>query len=354
MKAKKYYVIIDTNQLGRYSSNNRLICKDLNFIAIQKDLFQSFVLFIKKNSLTKQVKIVIPKMVFEELKKQQVRYFNSCIQKMKNIAERLEAFNVKYDIPTIDYEKHLDIKISAFIGKYDIDVPDFPNNQVFPKLVNKVLNKEKPFYKKGGKDAGFKDAIIWESILEYAEHHKDGDYIFHTADKDFDCPELKSEFNDKTGRDINIISKLSEIKEYMDKVLQLKLGLDFIVSSFTETFQNNLYRLLIENFYQIVIDDEIYNIFDFGQGFKLLDISSLPNNMYEMLISFNVIHETPYTGYGVVDEIYTPYEANTQEGLLLLKVKRKADNRIILEGHKFIDIDLVGNSEIPKIILSKI
>lgn len=77
---------------------------------------------------------------------------------------------------------------SRFIAKYSVRVITHPND-IFQELLRKALAKEPPFsaVKANGKefsDAGFKDAVLWESLLNEARKDdtltilfsKDGDF----------------------------------------------------------------------------------------------------------------------------------------------------------------------------------
>ena len=61
-----------------------------------------------------------------------------------------------------------------------------PSDDRFKGIVKRAFDKAPPF---GGKeknsDKGFKDALIWESILEFVLLHRQADIIFYTKDNGF-------------------------------------------------------------------------------------------------------------------------------------------------------------------------
>ena len=57
----------------------------------------------------------------------------------------------------------------------------------YKSIVNRALKKNPPFEGKDKKsDKGFKDALIWESILDFASQHTNAEIIFYSKDNGFD------------------------------------------------------------------------------------------------------------------------------------------------------------------------
>lgn len=350
MASQKYSIIVDTNMLGYYKRDN-LICSNFNYLAVCKEMFLGLIRFLKDNGLTQNISIVVPKVVFEELKKQQEKSYLTQLIKLKGSFSKyadLPGFNL--EIPDLNYSKHLEQKSGGFVSKYGITQLDYPDNGVLPKLISRVLNREKPFYKKeSNKDSGFKDALIWESILDYAERHKEEEIIFLTKDTDFKDAKLSQEFKERTGRDLKVIDNLTDIKTFLDETQQLNLDFAWIRNSFSQTIRETLYRVLRENFDGIAVNGCLFRVRDFRVGKDLIDINRTDKGRYELRVMIRVRHETTYTGYGVVDDIYEPYEEYESAGVALLNVEKTEKGELILAGMKFEGIELIGNKEIGTI-----
>ena len=66
-----------------------------------------------------------------------------------------------------------------------IEIPIASNNR-FESIVNRAFSKLPPFEGKGKKsDKGFKDALLWESVLEFALQHHNSKIIYYSKDNAF-------------------------------------------------------------------------------------------------------------------------------------------------------------------------
>ena len=58
-----------------------------------------------------------------------------------------------------------------------------PNNKCFTRIVERAFEKKAPFEgKEKNSDKGFKDVLIWESILELVEINPKSEIIFYSQD----------------------------------------------------------------------------------------------------------------------------------------------------------------------------
>ena len=134
--------------------------------------------FVKENNLSEFIHIAIPEFVFEELLQQKQDTFKDDLGIVTSSFERLKTLEeVKIENLEIP-DKDLDIKsklrplAEAFLKENDIILIKFKEEDktiIFNKIIDRAINKKNPF--KGGKnnnsDAGFKDTLIWEAILNY-------------------------------------------------------------------------------------------------------------------------------------------------------------------------------------------
>lgn len=218
----KTYLIFDSNALrvgekqmeyGHFAIHNRLT-----------DLINK----IEKNDLSDNYEIMIPKIVIEELKKQQMETFKASYNELKNLYKKMEKlyFLNLNEITEMNYSKTIEKLISQFLSNNNINILDICKESKFSNIVNRALEKKAPFRgTSGNSDKGFKDALIWESLLEFGESNK-ANYIYITKDKDFlkRQNELRMEFSEVTKKEIIFMEaeELEKTPNMIDKVINNK------------------------------------------------------------------------------------------------------------------------------------
>lgn len=123
-------------------------------------------------------------------------------EKMEDEFRELTSWYKKYKYLIDSRNKIPNNKIEALIEKENSTLKEYANvinvprtKEVLDKVINNSINRVAPFSKRDSKkgDAGFKDALIWESILLSEELDKCDFFYFFTCDNDFikdDCKEL--------------------------------------------------------------------------------------------------------------------------------------------------------------------
>jgi|GEM_PF-5576552 len=348
MSLKKYEIIIDTNGLGDYD-NGHLKTDNLKFLSINKAVYKGLISFLQDNALKEQFKIVVPKIVFEELKQQQIEIYNGQLNKLEDTFSKFKVFpEFQMIVPSFDYNSHLETKIEVFTDKYEIDVIDYPPDSCLKKIIKRSINKEKPFYKKG-KDSGFKDTIIWESIIAHAKNTPNTIFMFFSKDKDFDDENLKKEFSKETGAKLMIFDSLANLKIEIDKLNSLKLDFERIRTEYEQTFFPKIIRILRsgqldyvewmgpekeESPYQTGYPAQI-----FSRDNKIIDINHIENNQYEIACTVTICHDTQYTEWAQVVKEYAPYAEEITTEKISVRIEKK-DNAykiktIVLDDLRF-------------------
>ncbi len=179
-KVVKTYIIFDTNIL--YMRDY----KDFSVFKF-KSIYDEVQGKIERSNVIDRFELRIPEITIKELFKQQLQSYSTHVETMKNSYLKFEQI---YDIDlkideNFDYENFLEKKKEQYISSNAISILPICREEKFVRIVERALNKEAPFEGKDKQsDKGFKDALIWESLLEFAEMN-DGEYIFFTADKGF-------------------------------------------------------------------------------------------------------------------------------------------------------------------------
>lgn len=217
----KTLVAYDTNSLRNLEAGD-LAYKTFSFGKAFKDT-QAFII---ASGLEQYVSVAISELVIEELKIQKARKYKEDIEELKSIATRLAGMphvpEGSIVIPDIQFNCHTYVEEEAqkFIQSLStqiIKIKDEDSSSILRSMIAKVVQEKAkaPFKPPLGKDnkikdAGFKDNVIWESLMHY-EFVKDFDkVIFVTEDNGFDG--CQAEFIDKWNKHFKIVKNSSELR----------------------------------------------------------------------------------------------------------------------------------------------
>lgn len=140
----------------------------------------------------------ITESVFGEILQQRKEYFKRAVE---NLNKALKPFGK-------DIEISKDINFETDLRKYlddnNIKILPHPSNEIFPRIIQRAIEKRLPFKpvnenknnKSGGSDKGFKDVLLWETLLNFDyETKRIGKIFLITANsKDFPINELLPEW----------------------------------------------------------------------------------------------------------------------------------------------------------------
>lgn len=192
-----FYVIFDTNIL--YKTYNKHA--DFNEFSFGTT-FESIINRINELDIYERVNVVVPSVVWKEMIEQEI---SSHDVKLDEFKERIK----KWKFPEItitskngfDYSNYVKQKVEEYRSKLSSNVNHIinlplPTSNRFDSIVSRAFDKKPPFEGIDKKsDKGFKDALLWESILEFAGNSRDSQYILYSKDKIF-SEELENEFNE--------------------------------------------------------------------------------------------------------------------------------------------------------------
>ena len=163
---------------------------------------------IERHDVTDRFEQLIPEITISELFQKQTQAYKKEYEEIKKIYKKFEHM---YSVDLVfesefEYEKFIEEKKQSYILQKGIKILPICGEGRFHKIVERALDKKAPFEGVDKQsDKGFKDALIWESMLEFAEKNE-GTYLFFTGDKRFKG-ELELEFKDFTGNNIFIFGK---------------------------------------------------------------------------------------------------------------------------------------------------
>lgn len=292
MKYDKVNIYFDTNSLEDYSPRT-ITTKGNNksFMKLSEFRFPSYYYeiekFIQDNNLQDKIEILIPEIVWMELEKHMLNQYSqdlanlsSCIKEYKDIFSDLIEIN--YEFKEKEYKKYLSTIMEDFLDNPKTSakiVPCPKDSACITRIIRNAMYTKAPFSvahkdKKEYSDAGFKDALITETVLS---NRKDNVLIiFVSMDNDF--KNVFDEIEDivicneeeQKNRKSKIIEILSEQFLIREKVIQKEISQnDYMLEELiAQTFLNIQQDYKFEKFESIkeLIDEEdekiLLNIWD--------------------------------------------------------------------------------------------
>jgi hypothetical protein len=196
-----YYIFIDTNLVRSNKGIQKIFQSQFfeNIIILRDFINHSF-------SDEKEIEIIIPELVARERYYQKTSALQKDFQSFFHIFKEFEhplydeLFKVYEKLPTI--VENFGLKT---LSQNKVKITEPFNPKYLDRIISKTIHHEAPFEQN---DKGFKDTLIWYSILEYAKKNTVKEktfWVFFTNDKVFNFDVLKKEFFKETGKEILIL-----------------------------------------------------------------------------------------------------------------------------------------------------
>ena len=192
---QEYFVIFDTNVLYHpYSKRADFTSFSFN------STFENVVGFINQLDIYEHVTIVVPSIVWREMETQIIEAHQLKLKEFREKASKLIFPEITVeDQGDINYADFIHPVIEVYRKNLSSNINSVIELQIasearYQSIVERAFAKRPPFEGKDKKsDKGFKDAILWESILEFVFQHDTAKVIFYSMDNVFGC-ELEQEF----------------------------------------------------------------------------------------------------------------------------------------------------------------
>lgn len=213
-----YCLIFDTNALFQAYD------KKANFTTFSFNAtFEHVVDMIEQLDIYEYVTIAIPSVVWSEMEKQIIEKHDELLVTYKSTISKKQfpEYSIQEN-PTINYPEYIKIKIEEYKkeisgrGNSVIEIP-IASNDRFESIVNRAFSKLPPFEGKDKKsDKGFKDALLWESVLEFALKHRNSKIIYYSKDNAFGEFLLKEFTESVSDSSLFICKNESEVKTQLE------------------------------------------------------------------------------------------------------------------------------------------
>lgn len=260
----KTLIVLDTNKL-RYTQAGGISYSKFEF---SKE-FQNLKSFIDNNNLSEVIHIAVPRIVLQELMKQKIEQYNDDLNRFSQITQRLTGIpNVKLNnicLPSEDFDcqNHLVPLLDAFIIKQGILIIDLPENEqgnILKKTIQRAIERQAPFKQS---DTGFKDVIVWESIINYPELDQYDKVILITGDSGFN-DHCKSEFEQNINKYISIQSSTELAIIDLNKDYEDLIKRNEPFASISRDYFRDYINGKISKLNSVSIDGEDRNVNDLG------------------------------------------------------------------------------------------
>lgn len=163
---------------------------------------------IEVNDLYSDVNLVIPQIVIDELYQQQKEEYSEAVSKLSKIKVPNVTISFPDDYDAICKTLFDEVLDSMKNGMVKIVVAPYPPNDALSNMIDKVIHKAAPFEGKDKQsDKGFKDALIWETVIAYKKAHSDAKIFLYSQDGRLTDKQLEEEFQRRFGDSITMVRK---------------------------------------------------------------------------------------------------------------------------------------------------
>jgi PIN domain len=206
----KTLIVFDTNSL-RKTDSGEVLYSSFSFGKPYEVINE----YITANNLHGDVILAVSALVIDEIKLQMERSYAKDLQKLKDTKRRLSGLpHITEELIGIPQEEfncfeYVEQKSGEYLRANNyvrlLSYKEEQSKEILAGLINRVHNSKPPFFKTTQhSDAGFKDSVIWETLLHYDEVENFNKVILFTKDKGFEgCEE---EFIAKWNRHFKIIT----------------------------------------------------------------------------------------------------------------------------------------------------
>ncbi len=283
----KTLIVFDTNML-REILDNEVTYNNFSFGSAYDEISK----FINDNGLKNDIELTVSTMVIEELKNQKKRTYLKDISDLKKIAKRLEglphisANSIVIPDDTFDCETFVEENAKQFIENNGINTLVYKeehSTSILTNMIKKVATIDKPkspFAISGSyKDAGFKDGIIWETLMHYEKVEEFDKIIFLSKDGDYK-DNCIVDFKTKWNRHIQIEKDKNNVIALLNTDYELQIN-ERVIYDFTQSdyFKDYLFDQL-KNKTEIIVEDVNYKIENFEVLNTCSNITRIPPNEY--------------------------------------------------------------------------
>ena len=176
---------------------------DTNFIIQNRDLDVVIQKLKEKEFVVYITQVAIDERIAQECNKQREKY--DAIERFRQQYVDIISIKIlkKYEDTMRYYKEGMRKKYEKLFGENIIQL--LSDSDTFSRVLERAYAKTPPFIK-GSSDKGFKDTLMWMSIIDYFMKNGESEVVFVTDDNGFrdNAEALEEEFSNVTGKSIEI------------------------------------------------------------------------------------------------------------------------------------------------------
>lgn len=204
------YIVTDTNYLNCSFQSGT----DFTRFQFNKN-FNDLLNLKNSGNCADKCEVCLSEMVYQELIQHKKEAYNARLQGLEEISGQMgELMSYKIGASIEEYSLMNQKMADCYIEEHHVLKIPFCR-EYFDDIIWDAIHKMPPFEGiKGKSDKGFKDVVIWYSMMEYAKEHQ-GTYLFVSADHIFlDNKKMLSEkFMQETGCRIEFCKNFLEVQQ---------------------------------------------------------------------------------------------------------------------------------------------
>ncbi len=295
----KYVIIFDTNILYEKAENGCNFC-EFKF----NRPFQNIVDEIEERDLIEHITIAIPDVTWNELYHQRIQAFNKKNNELEKLLGTFKFPHIQYEISTFDYKVYLNEQINIFkkkLSNYSIKIIsiDLPSETRFQSIVRRAFSKRPPFEGIDKKsDKGFKDALIWESLLEFKAKYSKCKIILYSRDGLFNdvlSEEYKNLFSDNLillNNEDDVKTQVAEVQKSVNHLRKL----DRDVVKYYDELRSLVDYDLIKD---VIFETELFKNF----GSQIYDVSDISKAKIKNVIETTENNSTGFINFEIIIQL---------------------------------------------------
>lgn len=211
------YIVLDSNIL-HIDYKNKFFMQSLSF----PEHVDNLIKMKRQGYLGDSVEILIPEVVVREVIRQRIEACESLIIEVDKMRRSILGYGtIDLGITLEDYRKDADNQFSEWRAANDIKIIPVCEEIYFTQIVDDALEKKPPFEgKEKQSDKGFKDVLIFYSIMSFAKKNK-GRFYFWSKDNMFKGNTSRDNFTyfkNETGCTLTICKSIDELIVHKDVV----------------------------------------------------------------------------------------------------------------------------------------
>ena len=231
-----------------------------------------------------KVKILLAQIVIDELFDHQISEHDKYKETLKGLKLHDTIINIPNNYKELLTNIFKEAIASLAFGSVKCELVSYPCESSLQNIIKRSLERRAPFEGKDKKsDKGFKDVVLWESILEYKRNNKLDTILLFSADKRICDISLKKEFQEIFNDEIFLICREHDNGNQQLFEVLAKLQKKQYQKTYSESLKYRLIELLKNETLSEIVQGEPVFYENEDLGFTVDDVNILDRNIISVV-----------------------------------------------------------------------